>query len=113
MEVDHIIPLNNVLGRNMRYNLVAACRKCNRSKSDTMDGRVVEGYLSKLLEVILYSIQKLVILVFVGVWSVLVGTLRCIKGLLLFPVKSCTLGIRVLYAVGIVTLIFFIYRQRI
>ena len=55
VEVDHIVPLNNVLGMNKRFNLVAACQKCNRSKSDKLDGRVAVGYISKIFEVIIFS----------------------------------------------------------
>lgn len=50
VQVDHIMPLNNVLGRNAGYNLVAACPACNRRKSDKVDGRVIEGYVSKINE---------------------------------------------------------------
>lgn len=58
VEVDHIMPLNNALGRNVRWNLVAACRRCNRAKSDTVDGRVVLGYTSKVADTAFYTVQK-------------------------------------------------------
>lgn len=71
VQVDHIMPLNNVLGRNARYNLVAACPKCNHSKSDKVDGRVVTGYVSKGFEVVIFSIQKVIIIALVGCGLVL------------------------------------------
>lgn len=58
VQVDHIMPLNNALGRNVRYNLVAACATCNRNKSDKVDGRVVIGYASKVTDTALYAVQN-------------------------------------------------------
>lgn len=49
--IDHIMPLNNVAGVNRTFNTVAICQKCNSSKSDSVDYRVVKGYLAKLFEV--------------------------------------------------------------
>ena len=49
--IDHIMPLNNVAGVNRTLNTVAICQKCNSSKSDSVDYRVVKGYLAKLFEV--------------------------------------------------------------
>ncbi len=40
--VDHIVPLNSVLGRNARYNLVASCNTCNLKKSDKIDTRIAK-----------------------------------------------------------------------
>lgn len=50
--IDHIVPLNNVAGVNRSFNTVAICQKCNSSKSDKVDYRVVKGYLAKVFEVI-------------------------------------------------------------
>lgn len=50
--IDHIVPLNNVAGVNRTFNTVAICQKCNSSKSDKVDYRVVKGYLAKVFEVI-------------------------------------------------------------
>lgn len=58
VQVDHIMPLNNALGRNVRYNLVAACADCNRRKSDTVDGRVVIGYISKATDTTVFAAQS-------------------------------------------------------
>lgn len=48
VQVDHIMPLNNPLGMNRRFNLVAACPVCNNRKSDRVDYRVAQGYVNKL-----------------------------------------------------------------
>lgn len=40
--VDHIIPLSQG-GRNHVSNCTAICSKCNRSKSDKIDGRILKG----------------------------------------------------------------------
>ncbi len=49
VEVDHIIPLSK-MGPNSVINCVATCRHCNRSKSDTIDFRVVKGVMFKIVE---------------------------------------------------------------
>ena len=71
VQVDHIMPLNNALGRNVRYNLVAACSRCNQRKSDTVDGRVVIGYLSKATDTAMYGVQSVVTYVIYGVFRAL------------------------------------------
>ena len=73
------MPLNSPLGRNSRFNLVAACHKCNLEKSDKVDYRVVKGYASKVLESTLFTIQKGFILVFVAVWWVIQQILHTIS----------------------------------
>jgi hypothetical protein len=70
VEVDHVTPLNNPLGQNARYNLVAACQRCNREKSDKFDGRVAVGYASKIFDTIVFSIQKIFVIAFVAIWNV-------------------------------------------
>lgn len=47
--VDHIIPLAKG-GRNHVSNCTAICFKCNRDKSDKVDGRIARGYLFKFFE---------------------------------------------------------------
>lgn len=92
--VDHIIPLNNPLGRNTRFNLVAACRECNSRKSDKVDTRIAEGYLFKIIESVVFFIQRIFIVAFVAIWwvvsSVCRGMLSCIQSafrVLPLPVK--------------------------
>ena len=47
--IDHIVPLAKG-GRNHVSNCTAICFKCNRDKSDKVDGRVFKGYLFKFFE---------------------------------------------------------------
>lgn len=47
--VDHIRPLNKG-GRNHVSNCTAICEKCNRAKSDIVDGRVLKGRIFKVFE---------------------------------------------------------------
>lgn len=61
--VDHIVPLNKH-GINRTFNTVAICGRCNSRKSDLVDGRIVRGYIAKVVEVIVFTTQKLVILPF-------------------------------------------------
>lgn len=70
VQVDHIMPLNNVLGRNVRWNLVAACPRCNRAKSDKVDGRVVVGYTSKICDTILFTLSKAFMTVMKAIFAI-------------------------------------------
>lgn len=81
VSVDHILPLNSPLGRNTRFNLVAACRDCNLAKSDKLDYRVVKGYTSKIIDSIVFTIQKIVILFFVAIWWVIQQIVQAILGI--------------------------------
>lgn len=47
VEVDHILPVSKSR-INSTLNLVAACRKCNRSKSDKINHLVVVGFTRKI-----------------------------------------------------------------
>lgn len=47
VEVDHILPVSKSR-INSTMNLVAACRKCNRSKSDKVNHLVVVGFTRKI-----------------------------------------------------------------
>lgn len=75
VQVDHIMPLNNALGRNVRYNLVAACGNCNRRKSDKVDGRVVIGYVSKATDTAMYAAQSAVVYTMYGALRVIAKVL--------------------------------------
>ena len=59
--VDHIVPLNKH-GINRTFNTVACCIKCNSAKSDSVDGRVVKGYFAKLVESLIFTIQKIILI---------------------------------------------------
>ena len=47
--IDHIVPLSRG-GRNHVSNCTAICKKCNRDKSDKIDGRIVRGGIFKMFE---------------------------------------------------------------
>lgn len=66
--IDHIMPLNSPLGMNNRFNLVAACQKCNSEKSDKVDGRIAVGYASKVFQSVIFTIQKIFVIGFAGIW---------------------------------------------
>lgn len=55
--IDHIVPLSKG-GRNHVSNCTAICQKCNRAKSDKVDGRIVKGYGFKLFESTLFRSQR-------------------------------------------------------
>lgn len=63
VQVDHILALN-AGGANKRFNLVAICKKCNLKKSDKTGIYLVNGMVSKILEVLTFGIQDLVVSVF-------------------------------------------------
>lgn len=101
VQVDHIMPLNNVLGRNARYNLVAACGKCNRDKSDKVDGRVALGYLSKVFEVILFSVQKVALIAIVAIWNLLQRIGSFLISLITYPFTHGTTVTKIIF-IGVV-----------
>lgn len=111
VEVDHIIPLNSPLGKNARYNLVASCRHCNRQKSDSFDGRVVKGYLSKVFEIIVFSVQKLFLIALVGVWAGAAWLLRFLSGVLKKPFEYTSLTTKLVFAVIYAVVIYLLVRQ--
>lgn len=55
--IDHIVPLSKG-GRNHVSNCTAICQKCNRDKSDKIDGRIVKGQVFKLFESTLFRGQR-------------------------------------------------------
>lgn len=55
--IDHIIPLSKG-GRNHVSNCTAICFKCNRAKSDKIDGRIVKGEVFKIFESTLFRSQR-------------------------------------------------------
>lgn len=57
LEVDHIIPLAKH-GVNHVINCTSTCRKCNRSKSDKVDERVVREIVYKVFEELVILINK-------------------------------------------------------
>lgn len=46
-DIDHIWPQSKG-GPDSHWNLVIACQSCNRSKGNTIDGRVIRGFVTKI-----------------------------------------------------------------
>ncbi len=57
--VDHIVPLKHG-GINRTFNCVAICSKCNLKKGAKVDGRIVKGYASKILQSSLFTAQSVI-----------------------------------------------------
>ena len=95
VEVDHVVPLNNPFGMNKGFNLVSSCRECNRNKSDKVDGRVAVGYSSKFLDFIVFSLQKVVIISFVAIWTVLRKAASLVVNAAIAPYRSGDFAIMV------------------
>ncbi len=55
--IDHIIPLSQG-GRNHVSNCTAICAKCNRAKSDKIDGRIIRGGIFKIFESTVFRGQR-------------------------------------------------------
>ena len=111
VQVDHIMPLNNPLGRNARYNLVAACAVCNNRKSDKVDYRVAQGYMSKIFEMIIFTIQKMVIIAVVGVWSLVLKAFALLKQAIVLPFCKTSMTTKVIAAVIYAAVIIYIYKS--
>lgn len=109
VQVDHIMPLNSPLGMNRGFNLVAACSVCNNRKSDKVDYRVAQGYVNKLFQSVLFGIQKVVIIAFVGIYVLLQRAVKALVDILVLPLKSgkplVVVSVLVLYA-GVAYLLF-------
>lgn len=91
--VDHIVALNNVMGQNAAYNLVASCERCNLKKSDTVNlSYVTRGFFSKAVDSILFTIQRIIIYIFVGIWYCIWGALKALAT----PLRSHSISVRIL-----------------
>lgn len=77
MEVDHILPVSKS-GINHRGNLVCSCSKCNRSKSDKIDHRVVQGFIYKYGTAILAIIFAIVLWALKGMLKIVISTLTIV-----------------------------------
>lgn len=128
--VDHIVPLSKG-GINHVSNCTAICQKCNRNKSDKIDGRILKGSIFKFFESNVFRTQRgvgaavgvgagLTAGAVNGTWrvgrGVLGRTLRfCGKiaggavGLVTYPLRKGNLGSRlfflVIYTLGILFLL--------
>jgi len=108
--VDHIVPLNSPLGRNARYNLVAACQSCNARKSDKIDARIVGGYVSKGFEVIIFTVQKVFLIALVGLWTAALWCFKGLKSILLLPFDRTSIKTKLAAAVLYLALLYLAYR---
>ena len=88
IQVDHIVPLNSACGQNKKYNLVAACAKCNREKSDIVDARIFQGYAMKIIFSLLMLIQKVVVAILVLVYSIILSAIKLVINIIAAPFKS-------------------------
>lgn len=111
VQVDHIVPLNCVLGRNARFNLVAACPKCNLAKSDKVDLRILTGYTSKGIEAILFTIQKLFIIVFAAVFWAANSLISGVIHLLTLPFRQKNLKVAIFSIICYACIIYYFVSQ--
>lgn len=88
VEVDHIMPLDSPLGANKGFNLVSSCMECNRAKSNSVDSRVPVGYASKFFDFVLFSIQKIFIIAFMGIYTLLQLCIKWVIKVLVAPYKT-------------------------
>lgn len=82
VQVDHIIPLAG-MGINRTINTVAICPKCNRAKSDKGGKYVIKGMFAKVIETILFTLQKVSLYILILILRVLhyfvFGIIRLIR----------------------------------
>lgn len=67
---------------NSSFNCAAICPSCNAKKSNTMDKRIIYGYIMKTLEVTYGLSQVALSIPFMAVAGVMWGTRKAIVGLL-------------------------------
>lgn len=108
--IDHIMPLNNVAGVNRTFNTVAICQKCNSSKSDSVDYRVVKGYLAKLFEVFTSHLPDTLALVLSLIVSLAYQIFNLLFILVTMPLTLAN-GKFLTYAVVIVIIFAFIFSK--
>lgn len=108
--IDHIMPLNNVAGVNRTFNTVAICQKCNSSKSDSIDYRVVKGYLAKLFEVFTSHLPDVLALVLSLIVSLAYQIFNLLFILVTMPLTLAN-GKFLTYAVVIVIIFAFIFSK--
>lgn len=70
VQVDHIIPLAGA-GINRTINTVAICGPCNRIKSSKGGVYIVKGGIAKIFETVLFTLQKILLYVVVGILCIL------------------------------------------
>jgi hypothetical protein len=114
VEVDHVNPVSKS-GINSTWNLVSACERCNRGKSDSRGLWVVRGYIAKIgtnlfgigerlhisgLMLLLYALIRLL-------FNVLVA-FRVVLSLVLYPLIKLPFVFRTIVLVLYVLIILFL-----
>lgn len=96
MEVDHIFPVSKFLAPNRVINCVAICSSCNKKKSDKMGKYSVKGLIAKIFEEIYVYSQRLIILIFKGVYATILLICSSISNTILNSkawIKKSTLAV--------------------
>lgn len=104
VQVDHIIPLAG-MGINRTINTVAICPKCNRKKSDNGGKYIAKGLFAKVIEVILFTIQKVCLLTFVYILRILHWILRSLISLGKLIISLLGFGYTIALAVIIILIV--------
>ena len=105
VQVDHIVPLAGA-GINRTINTVAICGPCNREKSDKGGKYIVKGFIAKIFEVILFTTQKILLLLLVGVLSVL----NTIKNLFIGIFNGDVFGGKIIIVVLLIVLFMLLHK---
>ena len=84
VQVDHIVPLAG-MGINRTVNTVAICPACNRKKSAKGGIYVVKGGLAQIREVILFTLQKIIMWLIVFCITIIHGLFSAIWHIITLP----------------------------
>lgn len=103
VEVDHIVPLAGA-GINRTFNTVAICHKCNQRKKAKAGLYSVNGAISKVFEKIIFTIQKIIIIGFTGLFTLIVAPFK-----FLFHLTSAIAIVKILLVIaGIILVMYFL-----
>ena len=110
VQVDHIVPLAGT-GINRTINTVAICGPCNRKKSDKGGLYVIKGSMAKVLEVILFTLQKILLLVIVGIMCAINILKNLIISILFAPFKNTSTKTQIVFLIlYFILIVWFLYR---
>ena len=109
VQVDHIIPLAG-LGINRTINTVAICPHCNREKSDKCGKYAIKGNIAKVLEVVLFTLQKVVLHTFVFLARILHFVLSTLINLLIAIFEIANFGTRIVLIIIFVIILVFVFK---
>ena len=108
VQVDHIVPLANVLGQNKTFNCVAICRKCNQKKRDKVGLYTVKGQIAKIFEVLLFTAKKIVFLGIKACLNLLALLGKAVINLISAPLRSGNIVVRLVAIVAYACAIFWL-----